>query len=138
MVAAEAAAPRRPQPRENRVRPPRCEHISGQEEDRDWVARCRGRASQHVRRAGTDRGRAGERREAVAHLREARRGVDHPLLVARLVVGDQLGGLRERLPDAGETAMAEDAETAFYKPMIGAVTLQILSSQKADERLRHP
>ena len=66
--------------------------------------------------------------------------VDHGLLVAGEVVGQvraavQLG-LQQRLADAGDVAVAEDAEAPGDQPLLAAVALGVLGGQEPDERLR--
>jgi hypothetical protein len=61
--------------------------------------------------------------------------VDHRLLVARLVVGQDVGVLLERLPHAAEVAVAEDAEAAGEEGLAAPVALDVLSGEEADERL---
>ncbi len=63
--------------------------------------------------------------------------MDHGLLVARLVVGEQVGVLGKRLTDPGQVAVAEDAKAAFDEAVLDTVALYELGAQKAHERLRH-
>ena len=46
-----------------------------------------------------------------------------------------LGLLQQRLPDAGDVAVAEDAEAAGDQPLLVAVALGVLGGQEADEGL---
>ena len=80
--------------------------------------------------------RARERPEPVAHARVAGRGVHHPLLAARLVVGQELRALVQRLADPGHVAVPEDPEAAAEEPVLDAVALDVLRREEADERLR--
>ena len=74
---------------QHRARHPGGEHVARQQQHRQPVHRGQRGSGDHVRRAGPDRGGAGQRREPVAHPRVAGRGVHHALLVARLVVGQR-------------------------------------------------
>jgi len=49
--------------------------------------------------------------------------VHHALLVARLVVGEQLWVLRQRLSNAGQVAVAEDAEAPLYETVLDPIAL---------------
>jgi hypothetical protein len=61
--------------------------------------------------------------------------VHHGLFVARLVVGEHVGVLRERLSDPGEVAVAKDAEAAFEQSMLHAVALRVLRGHEAHQGL---
>ena len=63
-------------------------------------------------------------------------GVHHRLLVARQVVA-QAAVLLQRLADAGDVAVAEDAEHAGEERRRRAVALDLLGGQERDQRLRH-
>ena len=75
--------------------------------------------------------------EPVALARVADGGVDHRLLVARRVIGQQVGVPVQRLPEARDVAVAEDAEAAGEEALARAVALDVLGGQEADERLGH-
>src|SRR5262249_20039918 len=66
-------------------------------------------------------------------------GVDHRLLVAGLVVGQRAGsldlGLQQGLADAGDVAVAEDAEAAGEQLVLHAVPFAALRGEEADQRL---
>jgi hypothetical protein len=62
--------------------------------------------------------------------------VHHRLLVARGKEAEQVGPLVQRLPDAGDVAVAEDPEAAAEEAAPFAVALDGLRRQEADERLR--
>src|SRR5207244_5002195 len=94
-------------------------------------------AADRVRRAGADGAGAGERPEAIAHARVRRGDVHHRVLVAREVVRDEVAVLEERLPDAGDVAVAEDAPHALEEQRLLAVALDVLRGQEPDERLGH-
>src|SRR6266480_1562343 len=59
----------------------------------------------------------------------------HRLLVARLVVGDQLRLLEERFSHTGHVAVAEDAEAALDEALLHAVALRVLRREEANQRL---
>src|SRR6266550_7369639 len=61
----------------------------------------------------------------------------HRLLVARLVVGDQLRPLEERFSHTGHVAVAEDAEAALDEALLHAVALRVLRREEANQRLGH-
>jgi len=123
LVHAEIPTPRRLQLLEHGIRASRSEDVARQEEHRQPVDR-RGRgAGHHVRRSRPDRGRAREGGEAVPHLRKPGCDVHHALLVARLVVGEQLWVLRQRLSNAGQVAVAEDAEAPLYETVLDPIAL---------------
>ena len=44
--------------------------------------------------------------------------------------------LEQRLADAGDVAVPEDAEAAAEEPVPDAVALDVLGGEEADERLR--
>ena len=60
----------------------------------------------------------------------------HRLLVARLVVGEQLWALVERLADPGDVAVAEDPEAAAEEAVLHPVAFDVLLREEPDERLR--
>ena len=113
------------------------EDVAGQQQHRQPVDRRARGAGDHVGGARTDRRRAGERPQPVRHLRERRRGVHHRLLVAALVVAQPIAHLIERLADAGDVAVAEDAEDAGKERLPPAVALAELDAQEPHQRLRH-
>ena len=61
----------------------------------------------------------------------------HRLLVARVVEGQRVLLLEQRLADAGDVAVAEDAEAARDQALLHAVALAVLDAQEPDQRLRH-
>ena len=113
------------------------EHVSRQKQHREAIDRGRGRAGHHVGGTGPDRSRARKGGQPVSHLGETRRRVNHGLLVARLVIGEQVGVLSQSLTDPGQVAVAEDAEATRDEPVLDTVPLHVLGAQKAHERLRH-
>ena len=121
---------------QHRVRPAAGERVAGQQQHRQAVDRRERRAGDHVRRARPDRRRARERAEPVALARVAGGDVDHRLLVARRVVGQQVVVLLQRLAEAGDVAVAEDAEAAGEEALAPPVALDVLGGEEADERLR--
>jgi hypothetical protein len=58
------------------------------------------------------------------------------LLVAHLVVA-KVGIAQQGLAHTGDAAVAEDAEAAGEEGRLGAVVLDVLVLEKADEGLRH-
>ena len=79
------------------------------------------------------------RRQSVSLPREPCRRVDHPLLIAALVVRHRVWVrqllLEQRLAQARDVAMPEDAEHALDQPVLHAVTLASLRDEEADDRL---
>ena len=77
--------------------------------------------------------------------RVADRGVHHGLLVAALVVAQrllagrvgELGALEQRLTDARDVAVPEDAPAAGEEGVLDAVALDVLLLEESDERLGH-
>ncbi len=63
----------------------------------------------------------------------------HALLVASLPVGERPGighlGLQQCLPEAGDVAVAEDAETALEELVLHTVALGVLARQEPHRRL---
>ena len=112
-----------------------CEDVAGQQQHGQPVDGRERRAGHHVRRAGADRGRARECCEPVLHPREPDGGVHHRLLVPRLVVGQQIGVLVQRLADPGDVAVAEDPEAPLEEPVLDAVALDVLRGEEPYERL---
>ena len=135
VVDRHVARPRHLQLLKHRVRPVRGEDVAGQQQDREPVHRRERGPGDHVRRAGPDRRRAHERAEPVAHPRVTGGRVHHRLLVPALVVGQELGALVERLADAADVAVAEDAEAAAEEAVLDAVPLDMLHREKAQEGL---
>ena len=111
------------------------EDVAGQQQHRQAVDGGQRRAGDHVRRARADRRRARVRGEAVALARVAGRGVDHRLLVAREHVGHVVALLEQRLADARDVAVPEDAEAAGDQPLLDPVALGVLVGQEAHQRL---
>ena len=63
--------------------------------------------------------------------------MDHCLLVARLVVSEQVRILGESLANAREVAVAEDPEAALDEAVLDAVALRVLGGKESNQRLRH-
>ena len=61
--------------------------------------------------------------------------VDHPLLVARGVVGQQVPVLVKRLSEPGDVAVPEDPVAAGDEPLAPPVALGLLHREEADQRL---
>ena len=120
---------------EDRMRRAGRERVPWQQEHGQPVDRGQRRPRDHVRRARADGGGAGVGRQPVALARVAGGDVDHRLLVARLVERQQVAVLLQRLADAGDVAVAEDAEAAGEEALAAAVALDLLRRQESDERL---
>ena len=120
------------------------ERVGGQQQHGQPVDRRQRGAGQHVRRAGPDAGGDDPGLAALLHPRVRDGGVHHRLLVAAEHVRQQLGllelGLEQRLPDAGDVAVAEDAEAAGEELLLDPVGLAVLGAEEVDRRLRdgHP
>ena len=112
------------------------EDVAGQQQHRDAVDRGGGRAGDHVGGAGSDRRGADERGLAVPRLGESRGNVDGALLVAAEIVGE-VGVLLQRLPQAGDDAVSEDAPGTVEKAVFHAVVLYVLFLEKAHQCLGH-
>ena len=136
LVHRRVAGPGRLELLQHRVGAPRREHVTGEQQHGQSVHRRERGARDHVRRAGADRRRARERAESVLHPGVGGGRVHHALLAASLVIGEQVGLLVQRLADAGDVPMAEDAEAAREEAVLDAVSLDMLSGEEADERLR--
>ena len=118
------------------------EEVARQEQHGQPVDSRRRSAGHHVGRARADRREAGKRRESILRLaRKPGRRVDHPLLVAALVVRHRVWVgqllLEQRLPEARDVAVPEDAEHALDQTVLHAVTLAALRDEEADDRLSH-
>ncbi len=73
--------------------------------------------------------------EAVRLAGVADRRVHHGLFVAALVVGHLRGVLQQRLAEAGDVAVAEDAPGGADEPPPDAVALGVLGGEETDQRL---
>ena len=111
------------------------EGVAGHQQHRHVVDGGRRGARDHVGRPRADRGQAGEGAEAVLELRVAHRRVDHGLLVAGEVVREVRLGLLDRLGDAADVPVAEDAPQAREEPGLVAVPLHVLHGEVVDECL---
>ena len=123
---------------EDRVGDAGREHVARQQQHGDAVDRGERGAGDHVGRARADRRRDGERRQPVAVPRVADGRVHHRLLVAALeVAAAPLTGalpcspLEQRLADAGDVAVAEDAPAAGEEGVLDAVALDVLLLEEA-------
>ena len=119
------------------VRRARGERVAGQQQHGQAVDRGQRRAGHHVGRPGTDRRRARERARRLRLTRVAGGDVDHALLVARRVVGQQVAVLVQRLAQPGDVAVTEDPVAAGDEPLAPAVALGLLDGQEAHQRLGH-
>ena len=64
------------------------------------------------------------------------RSVHHGLFVARLVIA-KISVLVQRLADARDVAVAENAKAAGEKALLDAIAFGVLVFQKLDDRLGH-
>ena len=134
---------------QHRVGDPRREDVAGQEQHREirLIVAKRG-TGDHVGRAWSDRSAAREGGEPVAMPGVADGGVHHRLLVAGLVVAQDVSlrtcpavvrgvlALEERLTDARHVAVAEDAPAAREERRLDTVPLDALHPpQEAHDRL---
>ena len=62
--------------------------------------------------------------------------MDHRLFVARLIV-PELRHLLQRLSDAADVAVPENAKTAGEEGLLDAIAFHVLRFEKGDERLSH-
>ena len=110
--------------------------VRREQQHRDPADRRRGRSRDHVGRAGPDRRRARHRRLASLRSRKAGRGVDHRLLVARLVVRQIVAVLDQCLAEARHVAVPEDAPQPLDEAFLLTVVLAVLDLQEPHDRLR--
>src|ERR1700680_1417172 len=101
-------------------------HVAWEQQHRQTVDRGERRAGDHVGGARAHRAGARERAQPVTRTGKAGGDVDHRLLVAALVVADLRGVLLERLADARDVAVAEDAKAPFDEALLASVTLDVL------------
>ena len=111
------------------------ENVSGKKQYREPVDGCSRSPSQHVGSAWPNRGRAYQRAEAVAHLGECSGGVDHRLLITAQVVG-KVRILLERLTNARDVAVSEDAEAPGEESALVTVARYELGFQELNDGLR--
>ena len=135
LVHRDVAGPRHLELLQHGIGPARREDVARQQQHGQAVHRRGRRAGDHVRRARADRRGADERPEPVLHPRVADGGMHHPLFVPPLVIGEEVAVLVQRLPDAGDVAVPEDAEAAGEEPLPRAVSLRPLVDEELDDRL---
>ncbi len=120
------------------------EGVRRQQQHRQPVDGGQGRAGEHVGGARSDAGGHGPGLQPVALARVGDRAVHHGLFVAAQHVSQPRRGpggvgldlvLQQRLPDAGDVAVAEDAEATGEEPVPVAVALDVLVGQEADRGL---
>ncbi len=120
------------------------ECVTGEQERRHAVGRCKSGTREHVRGTGADRGGRGECRPAAVHACVPDGLMHHGLLIPRLIIGHQIGlihvELFERLTDAGDVPVAENAEHAGDGPLTQIPIHGPLVAEEPDQRLadRHP
>ena len=124
---------------QDRVGHPGGESIRWQQQRGHPVRGGQGRAGQQVGRAWPDRGGRGERGPATVDAGVADGLMDHGLLVARLVIREQVRPgrvvLLERLPEAGHVAVPEDAEESRDSALADVAVHGPLGGEKLDEGL---
>jgi hypothetical protein len=114
----------------------RMERVARQQQQGQPVGvRDRGRRD-HVRRARADGGRRRHELAAAHRLCEADRGQCHPLLALAAERRQHAARVVERLAQAGDVAVAEDAEHARDERPLLAVYQRALNRQEAHDRLR--
>ncbi|OQA15879.1 MAG: hypothetical protein BWY63_02835 [Chloroflexi bacterium ADurb.Bin360] len=62
--------------------------------------------------------------------------MDHRLLITRLII-PELRHLLQRLSDAADIAVPENAKTAGEEWLLDAITFYVLCFEEGDERLSH-
>ncbi len=112
------------------------EGVAGEQEHREAVDGGQRRAGGEVGGAGADGGGDGVRGEPVALPGVADGGVHHGLFVAALEVGQRAFGLQERLADARDVAVAEDAPAGADEPAALPVPLGVLVGEELHQGLR--
>ena len=112
------------------------EDVARQEQDRQSVDCCGGRAGDHVGGARPDRSGAGQSTQAVGNLGVASGSMHHCLLIAAQEIRKRLV-LVQGLAQAGHVAVAEDAEATAEEAMPLAIALHELLLEKLDRGLGH-
>jgi hypothetical protein len=116
---------------EHRMRAAAGKRVAGQQQHRQPVHRRHGGAGDHIRCARTDRRRARKRLQPVLHFCVGNRCVDHPLLVAGLVIGQVFTHFFQRLSQTGHVAVTEDAENCGNKPLRCIIPGDVLRGEKS-------
>src|SRR2546423_508375 len=109
---------------------------AGQRQYRQPVDRGEARAGDHVQGAGADRGGDGEGGVPAGRLGVPGRDVHQGLLVAALDERHRVAELVECLAEAGDVAVAEDAQRGRDEPAALTVGNRVLLRQVRDEGLR--
>ncbi len=111
------------------------ERVRGKEQDGQAISG-RGRGSgDHVRRARSDRGRAGEGGHSPSRFCVADRRVDHRLLVLGLVEGEVFVASGKGLPEAADVAVAKDSKDTRDQALALTVSLAPLGGEEANQGL---
>src|SRR5262245_51086822 len=110
------------------------EDVARQKQHGQAIDRGGSRARDHVRRSGTDRADTGEGAEAIAHLGERHRDMHRGLLVLRQVIAT-LRILLQRLPDARDAPVTEDAQATGEERLTPAVTFDLLAKEESNDSL---
>ena len=113
------------------------EDVARQQQDRYAVDGGDSSARDHIGCAGSDGGGAGKGRQAVLVFGVGDRREHLRLFVAALIVAHIRGVLFQRLADAGDVAVAEDAPHAGEEAVLDAIAGDVLARQVFDQRLRH-
>lgn len=120
---------------EHRVGDAGREDVAGEQEHREVVDGGERGAGDQVGRAGADRRRHRVGGQAVRLAGVADGRVDHRLLVAALVERHVVAVLDQRLAEAADVPVAEDAPGRADQPLPYAVALRVLGGEEADECL---
>ena len=110
------------------------EDIAGEQQNGNAIDGRGGGTGEHVGCAGADGSGAGEGAEAKTGFGKGGGGVDHGLFIAAEVVAEA-GVLLERLAQAGDVAVAEDAEAAFDETLFARVAAGKLGLKERDDGL---
>lgn len=92
-------------------------------------------SSHHIRRAGPDRRRHGQRRPAAMALSICRRHMYQSLLVATLHIRQTVSVLVERLADTGNVTVTEYPQHPRHKSLLTSVAATVLSAEIAHKSL---
>ena len=116
---------------------PRQVRVSAKHQDGQPVGMGKGGAGKEVRGAGSGGCSAEHETPSQPRLCVARRGEPHPLLVLAAIERQRVLDVGESLAEAGDIAVAEDAESSSANPVFGAVYLDELAFEKTHDGLRH-
>ncbi|MBP2672768.1 MAG: hypothetical protein H6Q85_2834 [candidate division NC10 bacterium] len=122
---------------EDRIGLPAGEDVSGKEEHRDAVHRGGPGSRDHVERPRSDGAGDGEDLPAPHLLGVGDGRVRHALLVVPLVIGQAVRAVDQRLAEADDISVAEDAEHSTDELVLATIDVEVLVVEKPHERLRH-